>query len=392
MHISFDRSQKDLPGAAGRQFVLGFFGFQDRHQPGNCFFHHPGAFDYLGQKHLPCTKEVAHLVHSVHQGSFNDLECLIIMHKGFVNILIDVVGDAFDQRVSQALVQRECPPLLLQDLSFLPVTMRICISDQTIGSIFSPVQDHILHQFQQILRDLVVDQEVSSVDDPHIQTGFDGMEKEGRMHGFPDKIVPPEREGKIADTAADTGIRKVFLDPFHGADEIHRIGVMFINPGGNREDIGIKNDIFGQETHFFGKDIVSPAGDHDTAFERGSLTLLIEGHHDHRGAHLFQKASMFPEFIRSFLQTDRVDDRFPLDAGERRNDHRPSGRVDHHRNFGNIRIGSQHVEEGGHRFFCIQHRFIHADIDDLGSVFHLLPGYRKGLFVILLPDQAGELY
>ncbi len=68
----------------------------------------------------------------------------------------------------------------------------------------------------------------------------------------------------------------------------------------------------------------------------------------------------------------------------------PFRRVDHDRHAGNIRLRGNQIKEGDHGFLGIQHAFVHVHVDDLGTILHLLSGYRQGFVVIALENQALE--
>ena len=45
----------------------------------------------------------------------------------------------------------------------------------------------------------------------------------------------------------------------------------------------------------------------------------------------------------------------------------------------------------GHGGFAVQQAFVHVDVDDVRAALDLLAGDRHRLFVLLVPDQPGEL-
>ena len=62
---------------------------------------------YLRKEHFSTTKEVTHLVHSSHQGTFNNSQIifllLLVQLYNFIHILVDIIGNALYQRVLNTL-------------------------------------------------------------------------------------------------------------------------------------------------------------------------------------------------------------------------------------------------------------------------------------------------
>ena len=62
-------------------------------------------------------------------------------------------------------------------------------------------------RLEEVLRDFLVDGELAGVDDAHVQPGANGVVKERGVHGLADRVVAAEREGDIADAAAESARR-----------------------------------------------------------------------------------------------------------------------------------------------------------------------------------------
>jgi hypothetical protein len=92
----------------------------------------------------------------------------------------------------------------------------------------------------------------------------------------------------------------------------------------------------------------------------------------------------------AFLEADRIDDRLAGHAFEASLDHAPFGAVDHHRHPGDVRLGGDPLEEGGHRLFGIEQRLVHVDVDDLGAVLDLLAGDLDRGVIVAGEDQLLE--
>src|SRR5205823_4184214 len=92
----------------------------------------------------------------------------------------------------------------------------------------------------------------------------------------------------------------------------------------------------------------------------------------------------------AFLQADRVDDAFALKAFQARFDDFPLRGVHHDGDFGDVRLGSDEIQESGHRRNAVDHPFVHTDVDDLRAVLDLLPRDRHGGLEIAGFDQLSE--
>ena len=67
------------------------------------------------------------------------------------------------------------------------------------------------------------------------------------------------------------------------------------------------------------------------------------------------------------------------------------GTVNHDGHTADGRIGCQQIEEGLHLLPGIEQTVVHIDIDDHGSVLHLLAGNVERLVVVFLADEPQEL-
>ena len=54
------------------------------------------------------------------------------------------------------------------------------------------IEDHVFDAFEQVGRNVFVDRELASVDDAHVEAGFDGVVQECRMNRFADDVVAAE--------------------------------------------------------------------------------------------------------------------------------------------------------------------------------------------------------
>ena len=174
--------------------------------------HRPCALDHLRQEHLSRAEQLADDLHAVHQRPFDDVERPRILPARFLDVGIDEVGDSVDERVRQPLLHRRLPPAeILFPLRAVALDGRREL-DQPLGGIGPPVEDHVFDVLEQILRNVLVDDQLSGVDDAHVEAGLDGVIQKGRVHRFADDVVAAERERQVAHAAAHLHARAGRLD------------------------------------------------------------------------------------------------------------------------------------------------------------------------------------
>ena len=156
--------------------------------------------------------------------------------------------------------------------------------DEALGGVGAAIEQHVFDQHFQLGLDLFVDLEHAGVDDAHVHAGGDGVIEERGVHGFANFVVAAEAEGDIRDAAADFGVREVGLDPARGVDEVDGVVVVLLHAGGDGEDVGIEDDVFGREADFVDEDAVGALADADLVFVGCGLALFVEGHDDDGGA------------------------------------------------------------------------------------------------------------
>ena len=69
------------------------------------------------------------------------------------------------------------------------------------------VEEDVLDVLEQVLRDVLVDDELAGVDDAHVHAGLDRVVQERRVHRLAHHVVAAERERQVADAAADLDAR-----------------------------------------------------------------------------------------------------------------------------------------------------------------------------------------
>ena len=100
---------------------------------------------------------------------------------------------------------------------------------------------------------------------------------------------------------------------------------------------------------------------------------------------------MFQKLFLSLFQRDWIHNGLSLQTLQSGNNYIPLGRVNHHRNTGNLRLGSNQIEESSHFSLCIQQTVVHIYVDNLRPVFYLLTGNAEGFIVFLFINQTQEL-
>ncbi len=361
---------------------------------GHRLLHDARALHHLRQEHLALAEEVADDIHAGHQRAFDHVQRPPAFGAhglpGFLGIGGDEFGDAVHQGVAEAFVDAAGAPG-----QFGAVVARRALGglgdlDQALASVRAPVQHHVLDAFAQAWLQVVVDTHHARVDDAHVQTGLDGVVQEDGVDGLAHRVVAAEAEGDVAHAARYLGARQVRLDPARGLDEVHRVVVVFLDAGGDGEDIGVEDDVLGREPHLVDQDAVGALADLDLALVGVGLALLVEGHHHGGGAIAAHQRGLAAEFGFAFLHGDAVDDALALDALQARFDDAPLGTVDHDRHARDLGLAGDQLEETLHGRGRIEHGLVHVDVDDLGAVFHLLARHRQRVLETAFQHHARE--
>ena len=377
MHIAFHGGHQ-YP-ARGR--LAGFFQFDKGSEHSHAFLHHARAFHHLGQEHLAAAEQVAHRIHAVHQRAFYDIEGPGVFLAGLFRIGLNKFRDPVDQRVAQSVLHRGAAPGFVLHLRLSLALHRFRETDELLRGIVFPVEDHVLAIFAQRGVDLIIDHQLPRVHDAHVHARADGVEQEHGVHGLPDLVIAAEREGEVADPAADLDQRVFFLHRARSPDEIHRVIVVLLHAGGHGEYVQVKDDVLRREAHLLGEDAVGPVHDGQPSVDVIGLPLFVKGHHDHCGAVIVACGRLLAELLLALFERDRVHDAFSLHAFEPRLDDAELRRIDHDRDPRDVRFALQQVEVGDHGLLAVQQRVIHVHVQHLRAALHLLAGHAKRLFV-----------
>ena len=120
---------------------------------------------------------------------------------GFFRIGLDELGDAVDQRMFKPLFDTPVAPFQVPLLGFLAGGALEAFGklQHALGRIGTAVENHVLAGFLQFRLDLIVDHQLTGIDDAHVHARLDGVIEEHRMHGFAHRLVAAEGEGQVGD-------------------------------------------------------------------------------------------------------------------------------------------------------------------------------------------------
>ena len=232
----------------------------------------------------------------------------------FFGVLGDPLRDAVYQRMRQTFFHRFLTPrqryLFFRRAGF----QRAGEFDQPLGRILTAVKHHILNDFAQLRREIVIHAHHAGVDDAHGHARFDGVIQKHRVDRFARRVVAAERKTHVRYATADFGVRQVVAYPLGGLYEIHRVVAVFLDTRGNREYIRIENNVFGREAYFLRQQIVGALADFSFALEGIRLALLIKRHHNHRRAVALAQRGLAQKLGFTFFHADGVDHRLALHA------------------------------------------------------------------------------
>src|SRR2546422_3058020 len=381
VHVPLHRSHQDfalrLAAAGGLLLRL-----HEWLQVGHGLLHHAGALDDLRQEHLAGAEQVPDDVHPRHQRAFDHLQWFGVLAPRLFYVGLNILDDALDEGMREALFDRALPPGVLLNSRLVFLLDRLREGHQPLGRVGPPVQQHILDQLQQVLRDLLVHRELPGIDDPQVEARTDRVVEEGGVHRLPHGVVAAERERDVAHTPADLAVWQRGLDLPRSLDEVDSVVVVLLDAGGNREDVRVEDDVLRPEADLLGQDAIRPRTDLHLAVQRIGLPHFIERHDDHGGAVPLDQPRMAREGLLAFFEADRIDDALALNALEPRLDRLPLRAVDHDRHAGDVRLRSDELDERAHGLFRVQHRLIHVHVDDLRTAVHLLPRDSQGSSVL----------
>ena len=390
--VALDRGHHDpairLADVAGPALFLLDVG----QQVGDRLLHHPRRLHHLRQEHLPGAEQVADHVHAVHQRAFDHVQRARGQHPRFLGVGLDPRIQAVHQRVAQAFAHRQpAPAQVLGLLLALPALETVGDLQQALGAVAAAVEHHVLDAPAQVGVEVVVQRQRAGVDDAHVHAGADRVVQEHHVDRLPHRLVAAEAEADVRHAAGDMAGREAALELAGGLDEGHRVAIVLLDAGGDREHVWIEDDVLRREADFLGQQPEGARADLDLACDGVGLALFVEGHHHDGRAVAAHQPRLAQELGFAFLQRDRIDDALALQAFQPGLDHRPLRAVDHHRHAGDVGLGGDQVEEGDHRLLAVEQALVHVDVDHLRAVLDLLAGHRDGFVVAAFQDQFLEL-
>jgi hypothetical protein len=297
--------------------------FHERQQVGDRLLHHPCAFHHLRQEHLAGPEQVADDVHAVHQRPLDHVERPRGLLARLLHVRLDELGNAVHEGVSEPLRDILLPPAEIHLAHLAGAPELIGDFQQPLGGVGAAVENDVLYPLLQFLRDLLVDGDLAGVDDAHVHAGGDSVVEEHRMHRLAQGVVAAKRERDVGNPAGNEAVRQVLLDPPRRLEERDGVTVMLLDPGRDREDVGIEDDILGREADLVDKEPVGTLTDLELPVGGVSLALLVERHDNRGGAVALDLEGMTEKFLFALLQADGVDDPLALHALQARLDHRP---------------------------------------------------------------------
>ena len=393
MHVTLDGGQQHAALARGTAPALFFF--DERNEVGDGELHHPCRFDHLRQEHPARAKEVADLVHAVHQRAFDDgqrgFACSSQRCPAFFGIADDKLVDALDERVGQSFANRQFAPGKIRGAApglavFLDALGKF---DQRLGSLRRTVQDHRLDLLAQLRLQIVVDADHPGVDDAHREPRLHRVVEENGVDRLAHGVVPPEAERDVGNPAGNLCVGQMGANPAAGLDEIDGVVVVFLDAGGHGKDVGVEDDVFCRETDAF-QQAVGALADGDLARIAVGLPLLVKGHDDDGRAVAAGEAGALQESGFALLHRNRIDDALPLNAGEPRFDDLPFRRVDHDRHPRDVRFGGDQFQKAFHGGEAVEQRVIHVDVDHLRAIFDLLAGHGQRVIKTSFANHPGK--
>ena len=351
VHVAFHGRHHDLAGGflrggAARLLLL----LHERQQIGDRLLHHARGLHHLRQEHLARAEQVADHVHAGHQRAFDHVERARRSAPRLLGVVGDEVRDAVHQRMAEPLVDRPFAPGEIDFLRLLALAGEALRDrEQPLGRVVAPVEHDVLAGLAQFRIEIVVHRHLAGIDDAHVHAGLDRVIEEHRVHRLAHRLVAAERERQVRHAAGDVHAGQVLPDPARRLDEGDAVAVVLLDAGRDRENVRIEDDVFGRKADLFDQDVVGALADRGLALERVGLALLVERHHDDRGAVAAHDLGVLDELLLAFLHRDRVDDRLALHAFQAGLDDGELGAVDHHRHARDVGLARDQVQERDHR-------------------------------------------
>ena len=160
-----------------------------------------------------------------------------IFLPSFLDVHIDVIGDAMHERMRQPLFNRAAPPFILLYLGAVAFLDCLRERQQALGGVGPPIQQHVFDELEQVLGNLLVNRQLAGVDDAHVHAGANGMVEKRRVHRLAHRVIAAEGKRNIADAAADLDAGKFRLDLAGRFEECDGVVVVLLDAGRDGQDV-----------------------------------------------------------------------------------------------------------------------------------------------------------
>ncbi len=210
------------------------------------------------------------------------------------------------------------------------------------------------------------------------------------MDRLADRVIAAEREAHVRHSARRPTAGQLALESLDRLDERDRVVVVLLHAGRNGEDVRVEDDVLRPEPDHLRQQAVGTLEDRDAPLDGVCLALLVERHHDDRGAVAAGQAGLPQELVLALLQRQRIHDPAALELLQTGFDDRPLGAVDHDGDDRDVRLRPDPAQELGHRRDAVEHRLVHVHVDELRAVRDLLACDVDGLVLAVLRDEPGE--
>ena len=177
MHVALDGRHDDLALALRADF---FLSLDVREQMRDRFFHNARRFHDLRQEHFARPEQVANDIHAVHQRAFDNLDrpatSRLDRQSRFFGVVDNMRINALDQGMLKPLLDLPAAPFGLGlFLRYIRTAIFLGQGDEALGGIGVAVEDHIFARHPQFRIDIVIDIQLTCVNDRHVQAGRDRM-------------------------------------------------------------------------------------------------------------------------------------------------------------------------------------------------------------------------
>ena len=309
----------NIPFHCGKQYFSGrgcclcLFRLNDRLKDGNGFLHCPSCLHHLREKHFAGSEKLAHIVHSIHQRTFNHVHRFIVEWQRFRQILFEIITDSLHQGIFQTFLNRAFSPSILLGCRLSGCSAHRCLQrlsqfDKTFCRIRATIQDDILYLFKYIGRNITIQHGSARIHNSHIHSLLNGMIKEHGMHGLTNIVVATERERKVAYPTADMRTGKILLYPSGSFNKIYGIVVVFFDSRSYGKYVGVENNIVRIEIYFVNQEAICALAYLYLTCRSIRLAFFIKSHHYSRCSVLLDSPGMFKKLLFALFQRDRVDD------------------------------------------------------------------------------------